>query len=60
MVGHGGAVGRVVAQGQQAAMNARMQGFHPPVHDFREAGFLGHVAHRQTRFTQDAGGAAGR
>ena len=52
---------RVVGAGaaEQAAVDLRMQGLDPAVHDFREAGDVGDVAHRQAGVAQRARGAAG-
>ena len=35
---HGGGVAGVVAHAEQAAVDRRMQGLHPPVHDLGKAG----------------------
>ncbi len=43
---HGRDVFRIIAHGEQAAMDCRMQRLDAPVHDFREAGYFGHVLHR--------------
>ena len=57
MGGHHLAIGRPAPE--DAAMNLRMQGLHPPVHDFREAGVIGHFGHRQARLGNRPAGAAG-
>jgi len=57
---HGGGVIRVVADGEQAAMDLRMQRLHPAVHHFGEAGHLGDVADGNARFRQRLAGASGR
>ena len=45
---------------EQAAVDLRMQGLDATVHDFREAGHVAHVAHRDTGVAQRFGAAAGR
>ena len=32
---------------QQAAVDLRMEGLHPPIHHFRKTRVLGHFGHRQ-------------
>ena len=53
-----GLVGGVVALGQDAAMDPRVQGFDPAAEDFRGTGVLGHPGHRQARRLQGRGRAA--
>lgn len=43
---HGRDMFRVVAHGEQAAMDCRMQRLDAPIHDFRKAGDFGYVLHR--------------
>src|SRR6185369_13005021 len=43
---------RVIANGEQTTMHARMQRFHAPVHHFRKTGDLRDVAHLEARVTQ--------
>ncbi len=57
---HGRDMFRVVAHGEQTAMDCRMQCLDTPVHDFREAGYFGHVLHRNAFCGNRLGGAAGR
>ncbi len=45
---------------QQAAVDFRVQGFHPAVHDFRKAGHAADVGDRDAGFAQGFGGASGR
>jgi hypothetical protein len=56
---HRGGMLRVVAHGEQAAMDQRVQRLHAAVHHLGEAGDVGHVAHLQAGIAQGAGGAAG-
>ncbi len=51
---------RVAADGEDAAVDARLQRLHPPVHDLREAGVFGHLDHRHAGRFQRLGRAAGR
>jgi len=50
----------IVAQGQQPAMHAGVQGLHAAVHHLGEAGHVGHVAHLQPLGAQLGRAAAGR
>jgi hypothetical protein len=49
----------LAAPAEQAAVDARVQGLDPPVHDFRETGHLGHLLHGEPGLAQGAAGAAG-
>ncbi len=49
---------RRVPPGEQPAVNARMQGLHPAVHDLGEAGDIGDVGRRDSRLLERARGAA--
>jgi hypothetical protein len=60
MLGHGAFVFRIAAHGQQPTVNFRLQGFHPSVHDFGEAGIIGNLDDRHACALQGLGGAAGR
>ena len=44
---HRGLMHRIGADGEQAAMDFRMQGFDPSIHHFRKACHIGHVLNRQ-------------
>ena len=44
---------------EQAAVDLRVQGFHPAVHDFREAGDVADVGDRDAGLAQGLGGATG-
>ncbi len=59
VVGHGLLVVGVIADREQAAMNGRMQGFHPAIHDFRKAGDFGNIEHGKAGFLQRLVGASG-
>ena len=52
---------RVIGAGtrEQAAVDFRMQGFHPSVHDFRKAGDSADIGDGQTGVAQGLGGTAG-
>ena len=52
---------RVIGAGtrQQAAVNFRMQGFHPTIHDFRKAGHATDIGDGQAGVAQGFRGAAG-
>ena len=56
-LGHHRVIG--AAATEQAAVDLRMQGLDATVHDFREAGHVAHVAHRDTGVAQRFGAAAG-
>ena len=56
MFGHHRIVGATAAE--QAAVDLRMQGLDPAVHDFREAGYLGNIADRDAGRAQRLGRAA--
>ena len=49
----------LAAPAEDAAMHLGVQGFHPAVHHFREAGVVGHFAHRDAGFLDGAESAAG-
>ncbi|MNH37566.1 hypothetical protein D3C79_984840 [compost metagenome] len=51
---------RIVAHGEQATMDRWMQRFYASVHDFREAGYFGHVLYRNAFSGNRLGGTAGR
>ena len=57
---HGGGVIRVVADGEQAAMDLGMQRLHPAVHHFGEAGHLGDFEHGKAGVRQRLARAPGR
>jgi hypothetical protein len=59
MRAHFGAMSLGVAT-KQAAMNARMQGLHPPIQHLGPAGEVAHLANGDAGVAQSAGGAAGR
>ncbi len=48
-----------IADGEQSAVNRRMQGLHTPVHDFRKPSHVANVRHRQSCITQRFRTAAG-
>lgn len=52
-------VGVDIAPPEQPAVDARVQGLHPAIHDFGEACVLRDFGHRQAFLGQQAGGAAG-
>ena len=43
---HGRDMGVIVANGQEAAMNIRVQGFNAAIHNFRKTSQLGNIAAR--------------
>ena len=49
----------VVAQREQTAVDARVQGLHATVHHLGEAGLVGDVLHLEARLAQRAGRAPG-
>ena len=51
---------RIIANGEQPAMHARMQGLDPPIHDFRKRGQLGDVPNRKTGLFERDSCATGR
>ena len=55
-----GGVGGLVADGEQAGVDHRVQGLDPAVHHLRELGQRRHVADREPGVAQRLGGAAGR
>src|SRR5690606_24448908 len=57
--GQGGQVVRPVAPGQDAAVDARVQGLHAAVEHLGKPGALGHVGDGQPRLPEGTGGAAG-
>ena len=57
---HFGDVRRIVAQSQNAAVDFRVQGFHPAVHHFGKTGELGNILYRDFIVAQKRRGAAGR
>ena len=57
---HGRLMFGVFADGEQPAMDRRVQRLHAPVHHFREAGKIGHILHRQAGIGQRFTGSARR
>ncbi|MNQ50453.1 hypothetical protein D3C85_643980 [compost metagenome] len=57
VLGHHRAV--EIATAEDAAVDLRMQGLHPAVHHFREAGVVGHFDRGHAVFAQQLEGAAG-
>ena len=53
-----GLMGAIGALRQDAAVDARMQGFNPPAQDLRCTGVVGHLGHRQTSGLQRRCGSA--
>ena len=59
MLGNSGAVRRIGAHVQNAAVHPRMQRLHPAIEHFGKAGERGNVFHLDAAFPQQFGGAAG-
>jgi hypothetical protein len=57
---HGMSVARLVAIPEKRAMDFRVQRLDPAIHDFREAGDVRNVGHRDARRTQGARRSTGR
>ena len=57
--GHGGLIFGVIAAGEDAAVDRRVQGFDPTVHDLGEARMVGNFDHRDIGIGERAGGTAG-
>ena len=56
---HGARMVRIVAQGQEAAVDGRVEGFDPTVHHFGEAGDLRDIFDGKAGVAEGFGGAAG-
>jgi hypothetical protein len=57
---HRGLMDRIGTDGQQAAVDFRMQGFHPPIHHFRKAGDIRDIENRKAGIPDRLTGATGR
>ena len=57
MLGHYGFV--LTPPAQNAAVNFGVQGFHPTIHHFREAGVVGDLHSRDARLRQQSIGSSG-
>ena len=57
---HGFYMFRVAAYSKNAAMNFRVQGFYPAVHNFRKTGYVTNISYRNTCVLQSLHGTAGR